>query len=200
MPRLTRPDGDKTRERILEVALPLFARHGFAGTSVRTIATAAGVNVATLAYHFSDKEGLYDTVVQRLHLDLSEQLPPPPQGPPLEILRHFIAIAWRFVGAHREHVQLLVRHLLDHGAQPQVVLDRWSEPLLLRADELIAAFRPDWPIHRRRLLVLSLMHLTVRLMLEDRAQLSQMSHIPEDKLDSEIVDWLTALAALGLGV
>lgn len=196
----TRPDGDRTRERILEVALPLFARHGFAGTSVRAIASAAGVNVATLAYHFEDKEGLYETVIQRLHLDLSAELSPPPEGPPRAILKHWIAEGWRFVREHREHIQIQLRHLLDHGSQPQIVIDRWSGPLLARADSLVAAFRPDWPADRRRLLVLSLMHLTVRLMLEDRKQLSQMSGISEDHLDDEIVDWLTSLSATQLGM
>ena len=36
-----------TRERVLASALPLFAEHGYAGTPVRAIAAAAGVNVAT---------------------------------------------------------------------------------------------------------------------------------------------------------
>ena len=61
--RKQRADGARTRERILAEALPLFAARGFAGTSVRQVAAAAEVNVATLAYHFSDKQGLYDAVV-----------------------------------------------------------------------------------------------------------------------------------------
>jgi AcrR family transcriptional regulator len=198
--KTTRADGDRTRERILEVALPLFARHGFAGTSVRTIAAAADVNVATLAYHFTDKEGLYDTVVQGVHRHLSAELPEPPPGGPREILRFWIAVGYRFVHGHREHVQLLLRHVLDHGSLPQIVLDRWTEPLLARAESIVGAFRPDLPRHRHRLLVLSLQHLMVRLMLEDPRQLSQMIGIPEDRLDEELIDWLTTLAAHELGM
>ncbi|MEQ1500817.1 MAG: TetR family transcriptional regulator [Myxococcota bacterium] len=196
----TRPDGDRTRERILDVALPLFAESGFAGTSVRTIATAAGVNVATLAYHFQDKEGLYDTVVQRLHADLAGFPTSPTAAPPADALRWYIGEAWAFARAHRQHLRLLLRHVLDHGAQPQVVLDRWSEPLLVRADALLAPFRPDWPPARRRMLVLSLMHLTVRLVLEDPRQLSLMSGIPEDAIEREVVDWLAGLAGRELGL
>jgi AcrR family transcriptional regulator len=198
--KTTRADGDRTRERILEVALPLFARHGFAGTSVRTIASAAGVNVATLAYHFTDKEGLYDTVVQRVHLDMSGEILEPPPGGPREILRFWIQSGYRFAQSHREHIQLLLRHVLDHGSLPQVVLDRWSEPLLSRAETIVALFRPDLPRQRHRLLVMSLQHLTVRLVLEDPRQLSQMSGIPEDRLEDELIDWLTTLAAHELGM
>lgn len=198
--RPSRPDGDRTRERILEVALPLFARRGFAGTSVRTIASAAGVNVATLAYHFNDKEGLYDTVVQRLHLDLAEDIGQPPMGTPREVLRFWVGKAWSFVQSHREHIQLLLRHLLDHGAQPEIVFERWTDPLMARAETIVAALRPDWPKHRHRLLVISLMHLMVRLALEHPRQLSQQSGIPEERLEEELLDWFTDLAAQQLGL
>ncbi len=47
------------RQRLLEAGLALFAEHGFAGTSTRAIAQAAGVNVAAIRYYFGDKQGLY---------------------------------------------------------------------------------------------------------------------------------------------
>lgn len=80
-----RGGGENTRERILTAALPLFAAHGFAGTSTRMIAKSANVNVATLAYYFEGKEGLYLTVLQRLHEDLVSFLPSamPALGPDL---------------------------------------------------------------------------------------------------------------------
>lgn len=197
----TRPDGDRTRERILEVALPLFAAHGFAGTSVRTIAGAAGVNVATLAYHFQDKEGLYLTVVQRLHEDLAAHFPAlPALGDPAAALRALMGIGWRFCREHRSHLQLMYRHLLDHGQQPQVVLDRWSGPLMQRAEALVGAFRPDWTPVQRRLLVVSFMHLTVRMVLEDPAQLAAMVGVPVERVEDEAVAWLAAMAARELGL
>jgi AcrR family transcriptional regulator len=45
-----------TPRRILEAALGLFAEHGFAGASIRDIATAAGVRSATLYAHYESKE------------------------------------------------------------------------------------------------------------------------------------------------
>jgi AcrR family transcriptional regulator len=48
-----------TRNRILSTAESLFAQYGYAGVSLRQITAAAKVNVASVNYHFYDKEGLY---------------------------------------------------------------------------------------------------------------------------------------------
>jgi AcrR family transcriptional regulator len=51
------------RERILDVALSLFASHGFEGASTREVALAAGVQQGLVGYHFGSKEGLWRAVV-----------------------------------------------------------------------------------------------------------------------------------------
>ncbi|MWB76870.1 TetR family transcriptional regulator [Pseudooceanicola sp. 216_PA32_1] len=55
--------GSARRDQIATVASGLFARNGFAGTSIRDIAAAAGLTKPALYYHFSDKEALYEHVV-----------------------------------------------------------------------------------------------------------------------------------------
>lgn len=195
-----RTDGDRTRERVLEAAIPLFAAHGFAGTSVRMVAGAAGVNVATLAYHFDDKDGLYRAVVQRLHQDLSEAFPSLPQGSdPSTLLRSVIAGAWAFSLAHREHNRLLLRHVLDSGALPEVVVESWSEPLISRAVAVIAMFRPEWPAWRARLLVSSVQHLLVRWSVEDPDQLHALLGRPDD-VDAAVVAFTEDLVRGQLGL
>ncbi|OYT72286.1 MAG: hypothetical protein CFK52_05555 [Chloracidobacterium sp. CP2_5A] len=53
-------DGDAdAKTRLLTVAERLFAERGFACTSVRDLATEAGVNIAAVNYHFRSKEELY---------------------------------------------------------------------------------------------------------------------------------------------
>ena len=60
--RPQRSDGEQSRERLMLAALRLFAQQGFAKTSTREIAEAAGVNLAAISYYFGDKAGLYRTV------------------------------------------------------------------------------------------------------------------------------------------
>ena len=54
-----------TKERILDAAEALFMEHGFEGTSLRVITTAADVNLASAHYHFGSKEDLFEAVLRR---------------------------------------------------------------------------------------------------------------------------------------
>lgn len=57
-----------TRDRILHTAERLFADAGIAATSLRTITTAADVNLAAVNYHFGSKDALVEAVY-REHLE-----------------------------------------------------------------------------------------------------------------------------------
>jgi AcrR family transcriptional regulator len=57
-----RIDGFEARNRLLDAALTLFAEKGFAKTSIREIAQASQVNIASISYYFGDKAGLYRAV------------------------------------------------------------------------------------------------------------------------------------------
>jgi AcrR family transcriptional regulator len=52
------------KEIIIESAIKLFSTKGFEGTSVREIASDAGVNVAMINYYFVSKEKLFESVVE----------------------------------------------------------------------------------------------------------------------------------------
>ncbi|HNP47439.1 MAG TPA: TetR family transcriptional regulator [Bacteroidia bacterium] len=52
------------REQILEVAEELIAENGFEATSVRSLASKAGINVAMISYYFGSKEKLFEALVE----------------------------------------------------------------------------------------------------------------------------------------
>jgi AcrR family transcriptional regulator len=56
--------GVRRREQLIAVAVDVFAEHGYAGGSIRTIAEKAGVSHATLIQHFGSKEGLLTAVLE----------------------------------------------------------------------------------------------------------------------------------------
>lgn len=196
-----RSDGQRTRERVLDVAIPLFAKHGFAGTSIRMIAGAAEVNVATLAYHFVDKEGLYDAVVTRLHEDLVQAFPDDllRSDDPERLLREIVLRVWGFCREHREHNRLLLRHVLDQGTLPSAVTERWTDQLMAKGTAFVRLFRPDWSETRARLLINAVQHLVVRWVLESSEDLAVALGNPEDP-ETAIIDFLVELIRGQLGL
>ena len=62
-----------TREKILDAAEILFIERGFAATSLRAIASKAGVNLAATNYHFDSKNGLLAAVFHRRVAPINEQ-------------------------------------------------------------------------------------------------------------------------------
>lgn len=55
---------EPVRDRLLQAALDVFNRKGYAAASVREIVDAAGVTKPSLYYYFGSKEGLYLAILQ----------------------------------------------------------------------------------------------------------------------------------------
>lgn len=59
----TESTDQNTRDRLLETAERLFSDRGFASVSLRTLTKEAGVNLASVSYHFGSKESLINAIV-----------------------------------------------------------------------------------------------------------------------------------------
>lgn len=65
--RELRADGEATRARILEAAGELFAARGFAEITNKAVAAQAKVDLASINYHFGNRERLYRSVLAEAH-------------------------------------------------------------------------------------------------------------------------------------
>ena len=63
----------KTREKILDAAWGLFSKSGFEDVSVRDVTNLAGVNLASVSYHFGSKSGLIQEIVKEALVPLNKQ-------------------------------------------------------------------------------------------------------------------------------
>ena len=56
-----------TKERILDEALKLFAQSGYMGTSMNDIAASLGVTKAALYKHYTSKQEILDSIVEKMN-------------------------------------------------------------------------------------------------------------------------------------
>lgn len=103
---------EETRREILRAAGEAFAASGFVGATTRAVAARAGVNVATLHYHFGSKEGLYRAVLESVS---KGALPAIPSGPGGETVARVVEGLFAF-GCERPILSRLA--LLDALAGP----------------------------------------------------------------------------------
>ena len=64
-PARVRLSAAERRAQLIDVAIPLFGEHGFAGTTTKAIARAANVSEAIIFRHFQSKEELYAAAFDR---------------------------------------------------------------------------------------------------------------------------------------
>ncbi|RKT54204.1 TetR family transcriptional regulator [Saccharothrix australiensis] len=116
--------GAESRQRILQAARELFGRHGYGGTTVRAIATAAGVDPAMVFYFFGTKQGLLGAAIE-----MSDNIPP--------------AIESIFTGGLDTIGERIVRTLLENleksDRTPLVMLTR-SAPTDAQSEALLREF------------------------------------------------------------
>lgn len=131
--RHARSDGEQSRERLLHSALALFAEHGYAKTSTRQLAEAAGTNLAAISYYFGDKAGLYRAAFTEL------------QGNSEEDMARFIGVKLSLAEALRGFYGGFVEPLKHGVLMEQCVklhMREMLEPTGLWAEEINQGIRP----------------------------------------------------------
>ncbi len=108
----------ETGELILDAAEDLFARQGFAGTSIKQIGEAASVNSALLYYYYADKEALYHAVLRRSVQRLASTVGPAVMSAtnPEEAIQSFARAYSEALLQNPALPRLMLRELLDHEA------------------------------------------------------------------------------------
>lgn len=146
-------DGLATRERLLDVALELFARQGFAATTVRQIGAAAGVSDSGIYGHFPGKQAVYDALFAAagpvggdpLRVDVDAML----AAGPRDAIAALVDDAWEQWSSARscQFLSVLLRDGSGAGGlsglnaaveatrdQLQVPFQRWQDDGKMRAD------------------------------------------------------------------
>jgi AcrR family transcriptional regulator len=148
--------GSATRRRILTAAIPLFARRGYAGTSMRDVAADVGIKASSIYEYFDGKEQmLHEALIEVLgqfHAFLSDGLEA--EKPPAELLRALVErhVAWQIgyfevAGAWDVLADMeRISSVLSKAASDDIRRRRALHHDLVHA--LVAAVRPGDPAPR----------------------------------------------------
>ena len=140
-------ESESSRERILRVATVLFGERGFDAVTTRTIAAAAGLNVATVAHHTGSKSDLYAAVFARLHAqeeqlldaalaDVTDDVVADPVRV-RRVLRDLVDAYVDLQAADPAVAGLWTRRWLERGIRPDSVDERFARPLFDRVEAVL---------------------------------------------------------------
>src|SRR6202166_2231667 len=118
-----RMTGDLRRQLILAAAKRCFARHGFAGTTTKSVAAAASISEGLLFKHFPSKAALYAEILAEeceADPDLAHLLGQEPSTATLVelvrgMVRHFLQIRDVPDEQEAQRVRLMATRHLDDG-------------------------------------------------------------------------------------
>jgi len=65
-----------TKEKLISTGIRLFAKYGFEATTTRMIADDAGLNLATMSFHFKSKENFYKEVLEYVSQQIAKTYEP----------------------------------------------------------------------------------------------------------------------------
>ncbi len=155
--------GELTAERILDAAEEIFAERGYAGTTLRKVATAVGIRIPSLYNHFESKEALYAAVLERNLQPVLRALSDyaAPNNGRGEGARKLVETMMSVMAEHRRLAGLLQHETLTGGERLTPMLRSWMAPIFARADEMMEAGPAGsrWDRDELSLLVLAMYHI-----------------------------------------
>ena len=195
MARPIHADAAATRGRILARAGELFSRRGLGGTTMRQIAGAAEVSLATVHHYFGGKEELYQACIRAMFDDLEalrhELEPALLSGGELADL---VGRAFDFARRHRLQLRLLMRTVTDRGELSPELREEVTLPYLRRGAELLAP-PLGRPVDEVRLSLLSLNYLAIRYALNTDDELRRITGQPDKpRAVAQVTDHLVSVA------
>ena len=138
---------DRTRRRIVEVAVEVFAAKGFRAASTREIAARARVSQALITYHFGSKGELWKAAMGRifdaLRAGFRSALESDDAGDPVARVRDVVRQYVRFVAAHPELFRVMVEEGKRSDARMRWLVDTHLKPLYEGFARNLAAVRPE---------------------------------------------------------
>lgn len=126
-----RKRGLRTREKILQASKKLFAKYGFAGTSMDEISEKVGIKKASLYHYFSSKHDIYFELVERIFEEVisifqisftSDDI--------IGDSEKFFRRIMEYISKNQDYIRIFVRELLDENIPVRQLSQKYLPALL----------------------------------------------------------------------
>jgi AcrR family transcriptional regulator len=203
-PLVSDADGGDTRQRLLLTALHLYATQGLQAVSLRSISAAAGSrNSAAMHYHFHNKMGVMQALVELIAAELASvdkklragqsaptSLRQACQATLLPLLQLPGTQPWG-----KDAVRFISRLVSESDPEIAELVNRVFAPFWQRLDQALAAQLPQLPapVRQLRLMFMStnIFHGAAEVAWLAHSPLGDMSrHFDEDSLLENLLDYL----------
>jgi TetR/AcrR family transcriptional regulator len=127
MPEKRKRDAEATKQRILRAAEYLFAKKGFAGTTMLSVSKRSGASGPLIVFHFKDKKGLYKAVkasIMRRFISSRDE-DPQPDEPFQAFLERVLRDMYRFYRDNPRMMRLAAWGRLEGDHEPWPGEDEW---------------------------------------------------------------------------
>jgi AcrR family transcriptional regulator len=133
----------KMHEEILKLSIPLFAKTGYEGVSMRDVAVAVGLTPAALYYHFADKEQLYVDAVGYAFRKVTGVLKTAIEAAPTPLaqLESIVSVATKMLAKDKSLVRLMQWVKLDSDRQR---LQKLGTTAFLTIHKLVGKLTPGY--------------------------------------------------------
>ena len=124
--------GNETRKRIVDAALTLFARKGFAATGLRELANEAEVNLAMVNYFFGSKKKLLLEIIDTFFTSYISLVQSHLCGPemPKKKIRSFIHHATDYFSANRDSLIIVLTELPHDDSEITEYKAEWVRKMI----------------------------------------------------------------------
>lgn len=122
---------NKTKRKIFEASMKLFAEKGYEGTSIEEITSEVGVAKGTLYYHFTSKEEIFDFLISEGMglLENSIQIKVSKQDNYVDKVRAIILIQVKLVEKYEKFITILTTEMWGNSERSKACRNFVSEYL-----------------------------------------------------------------------
>jgi AcrR family transcriptional regulator len=130
------------RDHILQSAIQIFARQGYADANIEDVAAAAGVAATAIYYHFGGKEQLFYQALEAAMNGFTESIVaarPDTEPGHVDALRRTLRAGWDWWHGHPDHAVVVARYSTGSTPAARALRRGWEQRHRTHASDYLGA-------------------------------------------------------------